>query len=75
MKIFENISAPIKSHVRETRLFIGAIYQIKSAKANLLVSFPGQNLGRTSQGDSVELWIQSVMRADVWWRRSRIRIE
>ena len=33
-----------------------------------------KNPGRSSRGDSVELRLQSVMVADVWWRRSRISI-
>jgi len=52
-----------------------ALYQIKSAVATPLVSFrsPGQNPERSSRGDRVELRLQSVVMADVWWRWRRIR--
>src|SRR6218665_1046741 len=38
------------------------------------VLVPGKNSGRLSRGDSVGLRLQSVMMADVWWRRSGIGV-
>src|SRR6218665_1621045 len=59
------------SHIRETSLFTGAISNpFHNSQTSRFVSVPGQNLGRSSQGDSVVLRLQSVMMADVWWCRS-----
>src|SRR6218665_1040994 len=61
-----------KSHVRETSLFTGAIPNpVRNSQTSRFVSVPGQNLGRSSRGDSVVLRLQSVMMADVWWCRSQ----
>jgi len=48
--------------------------QVLSSQTSRFISVPGQNPGGLSWGDSVGLWLQSIMMADVWWRRSGIRI-
>ena len=62
---------PQKSR-QKTSLFTGAISnQVRNGQTSRFASVPGQNPGRSSRGDGVELRLQSVMLADVWWRRSR----
>ena len=60
-----------KSHVRETSLFTGAILNQVHNSQSFRFS---QNPGRSSRGDSMVLWLQSVMMGDVWWYSSRLRI-
>jgi len=61
----------------ETSLFTGAILnQVCNSQTSpfILLPVPGQNPGRSSRGDSMGLRLQSVVMADVSWRRSRIGI-
>src|SRR6218665_609946 len=69
MENSENFSAPTKATSGRPG-YSPVLYQIQSAIAKLLVSFPGQNPERSSQGDSVVLRLKSVMMADVSWFRS-----
>jgi len=50
MQIYENFSAPTKSHVRETSLFAGAKpNQVLNSQTSRFVSMPGQKPGRSNQ--------------------------
>src|SRR6218665_1737571 len=73
--ILRKLLSAHKSHVRETSLFTGAIpNSVRNSQTFRFASVPGQNLGRSSRGDSVVLRLQSVMMVDVWWCRGRTAI-
>jgi len=73
VQVFENFSALRiamgAKKCQEDHLMLWLCTKMKSAISKLLVSFWWK---RSSRGDSVELWLDSVMMADAWWCRSRI---
>src|SRR6218665_2221298 len=63
VKLRKLLSA-LKSHVRETSLFTGAIpNQVRNSQTSRFVSVPRQNPGRSIRGDSVGLRTVGV---DFW---------
>ena len=52
--------------------FLGVPNQVRNSQTSCFILVLGQNPGRSSWGDSIELWLQSVRMEDMWWRRSRI---